>query len=328
MLRFIVQRLAHMVVVILLISMISFVIIQLPPGDYLSTFRAAMIAQGIHVEEGELRRLIELYGLDRPVYEQYFYWLRGIVLRGDFGMSFEWNRPVTSLMLPRFGWSLLLAFLTMGFSLTMALFIGVLSAVKPYSIWDYFATSIGFLGLAIPNFMLALVLMYLLYMNFGITSWGLTSREFLDQPWNIDRIFDTMSRAILPVIVIGSASTAGLIRVLRATLLDELNKPYIQTARSKGVFEMKIILKYPVRLALIPFVSYIGIIAPAIFGQEVIASIVLGLPTAGPMFLRALQSQDMYLAGSFVLLTGAMTVVAVFLSDLILAHLDPRIRYG
>ncbi|WP_333834859.1 ABC transporter permease, partial [Rubrimonas sp.] len=255
-------------------------------------------------------------------------WISGIVFRGDFGWSFEWNRPVAELIWERMGVTLAISGAALLFVWGVSLPIGIFSAVYRHSVGDHVFTFFGFLGLAIPNFILALTLMYLSFRYLGQNVGGLFSPEFQEAPWSVARVWDMLSNLWIPVVVIGTAGTAGLIRVLRANLSDELNKPYVLTARAKGLPEHRVILRYPVRIALNPFISSIGWVLPELISGATITAIVLNLPAAGPLLLRALTSQDMYLAGSFILLMGVLTLVGMLISDLLLAALDPRIRFG
>ena len=324
---YVVRRLLYMVVTMLAISVLVFAVIQLPPGDFITTIINALEARGVALGPDDVRRLEAHYGLDRPVYEQYFVWIRNIVLYGDFGVSFEWGRPVSELIWSRLSFTILLSLAAMAFTWSVAFAIGVYTAVRQYSVGDYFFTFLGFLGLAIPNFVLALVLMYVSFRYFGQSVGGLFSPEYVSAPWSWGRVMDLLAHIWIPIVIIGTAGTASLIRIMRANLLDELRRPYTVTARAKGVPERKALLKYPVRLALNPFVSTVGWMLPATISGETIISVVLSLPTTGPLLLRAMQVQDMYLAGSFLLILGLLTVVGTALSDLLLAWLDPRIRY-
>lgn len=328
MLRFIGNRLLAMVLTLWAVSFVAFAIIQLPPGDYLTTYVATLSANGDRVDPATIEALRRQYGFGEPYLVQYWKWISGILTRGDFGQSFEWKAPVTTLIWGRLGNSILvegLAVLAMWF---IALPIGIYVAVRKYSLGDYLATVAGFIGLAIPNFLLALLLMYLSFVWFGTTIGGLFSPEFESARWSIPRVMDFLSRAWAPVLVLATAGTAELIRILRANLLDELKKPYVTTARAKGLPEWKVILKYPVRVALNPLVSTIGWLLPALVSSSVIVSVVLNLPTAGPLLLRSLTSQDMYLAGAIIMLLGVLTVIGTLISDLLLAWIDPRIRFG
>ncbi|KKB08114.1 ABC transporter permease [Devosia chinhatensis] len=328
MLRFVTNRLIAMVLTLWAVSFVAFAIIQLPPGDYLTTYVASLSAQGERVDPRMIEALRNQYGFGEPFIVQYWKWISGILTRGDFGQSFEWKAPVTSLIWGRLGNSLLVEGLAVLVMWTIALPIGIYVAVKKYSLGDYLATIAGFIGLAIPNFLMALLLMYLSFVWFGTTIGGLYSPGFENAHWSLPKLMDFLSRAWAPVLVLATAGTAELIRILRANLLDELKKPYVVTARAKGLPEWKVILKYPVRVALNPLVSTIGWLLPALVSSSVIVSVVLNLPTAGPLLLRSLTSQDMYLAGAIIMLLGVLTVIGTLISDLLLAWIDPRIRYG
>lgn len=328
MLRFVFRRLIAMVLTLWAVSFVAFAIIQLPPGDYLTTYLATLSANGDRVDPAVIEALRQQYGFGEPYIVQYWKWFSGIILRGDFGQSFEWKAPVTTLIWGRLGNSILVEGLAVVFMWLIALPIGIYVAVKKYSLGDYLATVAGFIGLAIPNFLLALLLMYVSFIWFGTTIGGLFSSEFENARWSLPRIWDFLSHAWAPVLVLATAGTAELIRILRANLLDELKKPYVTTARAKGLPEWKVILKYPVRVALNPLVSTIGWLLPALVSSSVIVSVVLNLPTAGPLLLRSLTSQDMYLAGAIIMLLGVLTVIGTLISDLLLAWIDPRIRYG
>lgn len=327
MLKYIVRRLLLMIPTMFAISLVSFLIIQLPPGDYLDSLVAGMAAQGTTVDQAQLAALADRYGLDQPLYVQYWKWMSGILLRGDFGQSFEWNRPVSSLIWERLGLTFVVSLSSMLFIWVVAFPIGIYSAVKKYSLGDYVATFIGFIGLAIPNFLLALVLMFIASRYFGQSIGGLFSPEYTGAPWSWGRVVDLLGHLWLPMIVLGMAGTASLIRIMRANLLDELSKPYVVTARAKGLSETRLLLKYPVRVALNPFVSTLGWYLPTLVSGAAIVSVVLSLPTTGPLLLRSLMSQDMFLAGSFILMTSVLTVIGTLISDILLAWLDPRIRY-
>ncbi|MCD7059879.1 ABC transporter permease [Pelagibacterium xiamenense] len=327
MLSFLFRRLIAMVLTIWAVSFVAFAIIQLPPGDYLTSYMASLSAAGDRINPETIAALRERYGLDDPYVIQYFKWIGGIV-QGDFGESFEWKAPVTDLIWGRLGNSILLEGLAILVMWLVALPIGIYAAVRKYSLGDYLATIGGFIGLAIPNFLFALVLMYLWYVYFGQTLGGLFSPDLEGSPWNLERILDFLAHAWAPVLVLATAGTAQLIRVMRANLLDELTKPYVVTARSKGLPEWRAILKYPVRVALNPLVSTIGWLLPTLVSSSVVVSVVMNLPTAGPLLLKSLTTQDMYLAGAIIMLLGILTVIGTLISDLILAWIDPRIRYG
>jgi peptide/nickel transport system permease protein len=324
-LLYLVRRILVMIPTLFAISAITFIIIQLPPGDYLSTYIAELQSQGEAVDPAKIEFLRKQYGLDLPLYEQYFVWLWG-VLRGDFGWSFEYNLPVRDVIGERLLLSFVLSFATVIFTWVVAFPIGIYSAVRRYSIGDYTLTFLGFLGLAIPNFLMALVLLYLTNIWFGTSVGGLMDPQYIDQPWSIGKALSVLGHLIVPVIVIGTAGTAGMIRRLRANLLDELHKPYVTTAKAKGVPPGRLLIRYPLRMSLNPFIADIGNLLPQLVSGATIVSVVLSLPTTGPMLLSALQSQDMYLAGTFLLFLAMLTVIGVLISDVALALLDPRIR--
>lgn len=328
MLRYIVKRILYMIPTLIGMSLISFLIIQLPPGDYLTSMIATMSDSGQTVDPAQIERLKAIYGFDDPFYVQYFKWIWGILSRGDFGYSFEWGQPVAGLIWSRMGSTLVISLLSLLFVWVVALPIGIYSAVRRHSFGDHFFTFLGFIGLAVPNFILALALMYVAYRYLGQSVGGLNSPELADAPWNLARIGDFLAHLWIPIIIIGASGTAALIRILRANLTDELHKPYVITARAKGLPEYKVVMKYPVRIALNPFVSAIGWVLPHLVSGVTITAIVLNLPTSGPLLFRALVSQDMYLAGSFILLLSALTLVGMLVSDLLLALLDPRIRFN
>ena len=306
-------------------GMLSFIIIQLPPGDYLTTLMTELESRGEAIDQSRLQFLRETYGLDRPMIEQYFVWLGGM-LTGDYGYSFEYNRPVADVVGDRMLLTIVVSFATIIFIWVVSFPIGIYSATHQYSLGDYGLTFLGFLGLATPNFLLALVLLYFANVTFGTSIGGLMDPVYLDAPWSWGKVMSVLEHLWIPVIVIGTSGTAGMIRRLRANLLDELHKQYVVTARAKGLAPVKALWKYPLRMAINPFISDIGNLLPQIVSGAAVVSIVLSLPTTGPMLLDALRSQDMYLAGSFLMFLALLTVVGVFLSDLALAMLDPRIR--
>jgi peptide/nickel transport system permease protein len=279
------------------------------------------------VDRSQLEALEARYGLDEPFYVQYYKWISNIVLHGDFGESFEWNRPVSALLAERLPLTIGLAATTLLFTWAVSLPVGVYSAVRQYSISDYIITFLAFLGIATPNFLLALVIAYISYKYFGQSVIGLFSPDYVDSQWNLGKVLDLLAHIWVPVFVLGAAGLAGIIRIVRANLLDELHKPYVVTARSRGVPERRLLIKYPVRVALNPFVSTVGWVLPLLLSGEVIVAQVLGLQTTGPLLLRALLSQDMYLAGSIILMISVLTVIGTLISDILLAWLDPRIRY-
>ncbi len=316
-----------MVFTVWVISVISFAVIQLPPGDYVTNLIQQMVsASGNALPSEYEQQLREVYGLNQPMYVQYYKWISNIVLHGKFGYSLVYKRDAVDLITERLPMTFAISFASFLFVWIMAFPIGVYSAVKKYSIGDYVFTFIGFIGLAIPNFLLALVLLFLSYKYMNQAMIGLFSQQYADAPWSWAKFVDLTKHLWIPVILIGMGGTAGLIRTMRANLLDELNKPYVETARSKGLGEMKLLMKYPVRHAMNPFVSTIGWTLPGLVAGEVIVSIVLNLPTSGPVLYNALKTQDMYVAAGFILLLSALTVIGTFISDVLLALLDPRIR--
>lgn len=326
MVKFILRRLLIMVPLLLIISIISFALIQLPPGDYLSSYIAQLEQSNREVSRELAMSLRHRYGLDDPFHVQYFKWITGI-FQGDFGYSFEHNRPVGELIGERLLLTILITFATTLFTWVVAFPIGVYSAIKQYSVGDYFFTFLGFIGLATPNFMLALILMFVGYKFWGLSVGGLFSMQYINADWSLAKFIDLLQHLWIPVVVIGTAGTASMIRIMRANLLDELNKPYVTTARAKGLAEWKLILKYPVRVALNPFISTIGWMIPRLVSGSTITAVVLSLPTTGPLLLEALRNQDMYLAGSFILFLSTLTIFGTLISDILLAWLDPRIRY-
>lgn len=326
MLRFIAKRLLYAIPTLIAVSIVAFIIIQLPPGDYLSTLMADWASQGGAVEAGTLAAMRDRYGLDQPIWIQYLKWMRGIVTAGDFGISFEFNQPVTDLIWGRLGFSFLLAFLTLIFVWALAIPIGIISAVRQYSITDYVATFFAFFFLALPNFVLALAAMYVLAAFFDQSVGGLFSAHYVDAPWTWGRFVDFANHVWLPIFVIGTGALASMVRIMRANLLDELSKPYVTTARAKGMSELELLLRYPVRLALNPLISTLGWILPTVISGEILVSVVMSLPTTGPLLLRALLSQDMYLAGTLIMLISVLTIIGTIISDILLAVADPRIR--
>jgi peptide/nickel transport system permease protein len=325
--QFIIRRLLLMIPTLFMVSLVSFIIIQLPPGDFLTSYMANLAASGETVQRDVVDALNARFGLDQPVYVQYFKWISNIITKGDFGQSFAWNAPVDSLLWGRMGLTVLLSVSTLLFTWFIAFPIGIYSAVRQYSIGDYVASFFGFLGLAVPDFLLALVLMYIAFKYLNQSVGGLFSPEYVNADWSPAKVLDLISHLWIPMAILGLSGTASLIRVMRANLLDELRKPYVRTARAKGLPEWKVILKYPVRVALNPFVSTAGWLLPALVSGSIIVAVVLSLPTSGPLLLSALQTQDMYLAGAFILLLSVLTMFGTLLSDIVLAWLDPRIRY-
>ena len=327
MFAYVIRRILIMIPTLIAIRAITFVIIQLPPGDYLSTLIAELQSQGENVDTAKIDALRAQYGLDRPMIEQYLVWAWGL-LNGDFGFSFEYQLPVADVVGDRLFLTLVLNFTTIIFIWAVSFPIGIYSATHQYRWGDYGLTFIGFIGLATPNFLLALVLLYFANVWFGTSIGGLMDPIYIDQPWSIDKALSVLEHLWVPVVVIGTSGTAGMIRRLRANMLDELQKQYVVTARAKGLSPLKTLVKYPLRTALNPFIADIGNMLPQVVSGSAIVSMVLSLPTTGPMLIAALQSQDMYLAGSFLIFLALLTVVGMFLSDLALAWLDPRIRLG
>jgi peptide/nickel transport system permease protein len=307
------------------ISVLSFTIIQLPPGDYVTSYIAQMASMGSVVSDEEAQQLRIQYGLGQPYYIQYLKWMKLVVV-GEFGQSMEWRRPVIEVIGDRIWLTVVVSIAALILTWALALPIGIYSAVRQYSIGDYAATFIGFIGLAVPNFLLALVILYFGFTLFNAHIGGLFSPEFQDAPWSASRAWDLAKHLPVPALILGLAGTAQQIRIMRANLLDELRKPYVVTARSKGLTEARVIVKYPVRVALNPFASTIGYTLPYIVSGSIIVSLVLSLPTVGPLLLKALIAQDMFLAGTIVLLLGVMTVIGTLISDILLVWIDPRIR--
>ena len=326
MLAFIAKRLLWMLPFLVAISFLSFVLIQLPPGDYVTTYIATLAASNEVVDQNTAADLRNRFGLDQPMIVQYWKWISNVVFRGDFGISFEWQQPVSELIWERMALTLLLTFSALLVTWGVALPVGVFSAVKKYSIGDYVVTFMSFVGLAIPSFLLALVLMYVAAVHFGQSVGGLFSEQYLTAPWSIAKVIDLLEHLWIPVVILAVSGTASLIRVMRANLLDELHKPYVTTARAKGLSEFHLLVKYPLRLALNPFISTIAWLLPNLVSGSIIVAIVMSLPTAGPLLLQSLMSQDMYLAGAFILLICALTVIGSLVSDILLALVDPRIR--
>ena len=336
MLQFILRRLSLFIPMLVLMSVVAFVLIQAPPGDYLTEYVAMMRETGeagrrdsaggsVGVGAIEVEALEERFGLDKPLYIQYLRWIGGVV-QGDMGMSMEWRIPVNELIKERVVLTLILSGATILFAWTLAIPIGIISAVKQYSIIDYAFTFLAYIGVGTPNFMLALVIMWTAFAAFGLRLTGLFSPEYVDAPWSVGRFVDMMSHMWVPVLILGTDGTARFTRIIRANLLDELGKPYVETARAKGIPETRVVLRYPVRMALNPFVSTVGWALPQLFSGSLIVATVMSLPTIGPLLLSSLLSQDMFLAGSLILILTALTLTGTLISDLILAWMDPRIR--
>jgi len=317
-----------MIPTLLIISMLSFVVIQLPPGDYLSSYVATLRETGDTVDEAELAALEERYGLGQPVYVQYYKWMSGIILRGDWGQSMEWQQPVKELIWERMALTVVLSGISLLVSWFVAIPVGVYSATHQYSIPDYLMSIFSFIGAGTPGFMLALVVMYLAWSKLGMAVGGLFSEKFINAPWSWAKVVDMLKHLWIPVLIIAINGTAGGIRTTRANLLDEMNKPYVETARAKGLKEGRMVWKYPARVALNPFFSTLGWQLAGLISGQTLLAVVLSLQTTGPLLLRALTSQDMYLAGSFLLLLSTLTVIGTLFSDILLAWIDPRIRLG
>ena len=326
MLSYIVRRLLLAVPTIIAISVIAFIVIELPPGDYASTYVMRQQWAGREVTPEMEEVLRHRWGLDRPAYVRYFFWVKNFVT-GDFGLSHDLGVPVRDVLLSRLAGTVLVTVSALLFSWMVAFPIGLYSALRQYSAGDYFWTFAGFLGLSVPNFLLALVLMFVSFKYLGAGIGGLFSAEYQEAPWSFAKAIDLLQHLWIPVVVVGTAGTAGLIRVLRANLLDALKKPYVEAARARGLTEIRLVIRYPLRIAVNPFVSSVGWVLPSLISGAVITAVVLDLPTAGPIFLQALRSEDMALAGAFVVLIGVMTVAGILISDIILAIIDPRIRY-
>lgn len=327
MFRYVIKRLLFMIPTLIAVSVVAFILIQLPPGDFVTSLAAQMSSQGDTIDAATLETLRQQYGLDQPIWVQYWIWISNIILHGDFGRSFDWKVPVSDLLWNRLGLTFVLSFTTLVFTWLVALPVGIYSAVRKYSLGDYLATFLAFIGLAVPNFVLALILMYVSLRFFDMSVGGLFSPAYAEAPWSPARVLDLAQHMIIPVIVLGSAGTASLVRIMRANLLDELFKPYVITARAKGLAEWWLTIKYPVRAALNPFVSTLGWALPELVSGATVTAIVLNLPTTGPLLLRALISQDVYLAGAMIMMLSVLTVIGTLISDLLLAWLDPRIRY-
>jgi peptide/nickel transport system permease protein len=325
MLIYILRRILTMIPTLLIISMLVFVIIQLPPGDYLESYIAELQSQGETVNEEKIQYLRKEYGLDRSMPEQYWTWMTGM-LQGNFGYSFEYDLPVNEVVGDRLVLTVLISIVTILFTWAIAFPIGIYSATHQYSWGDYGLSFLGFIGLATPNFLLALVMLYLANVYFGTSIGGLMAPEYIDAPWSWAKVKDILAHLWIPVVVIGTSGTAGMIRRIRANLLDELQKQYVTTGRAKGLPPGKLMRKYPLRIAMNFFVADVGNLLPQVISGAEIVAVVMSLPTTGPMLLEALQSQDMYLAGSFLMFLAVLTVVGVLVSDLALAALDPRVR--
>lgn len=328
MIAYIARRIVTLIPILLLISVVSFVVIELPPGDWVTFQIENLRMSGIELGQDEADRLTRQYGLDKPPHERYLRWMENMIIHGNFGWSFQWNRSVNDLLSERVPLTMAISVASLLLSWAIAIPIGIYSATHQYSVWDYIFTFIGFIGLATPGFLVALVLAWVIFTTTGFSPLGLFSNQYLDAPWSMEKLLDMLKHLILPLFIIGLSSTGTTIRVMRANLLDELKKQYVITARAKGLSEVKLLLKYPVRMALNPIVSTVGWVLPGLVSGEVLVSIVLSIQTTGPLLLRAVLAQDMYLAGSIVMILSTLTVIGTLLSDILLAAMDPRIRYG
>lgn len=326
MLTYLLRRLLFAIPLLFLIAVVSFIIIELPPGDYLTVYVMNLKQSGEAIDEAALQVLRTRYGLDKPLLLRFFIWFRG-VLKGDFGYSFMWEKPVSQLIGPRLWYTVLISVLATTFAWVFGFLIGVYSGIHQYSIGDYAFTVLGYIGLATPNFLLALILLWAVYVTFGVSLGGLFSPEYANAPWSWAKFVDLLKHIWLPVIVIGTGSMAGLIRILRANLLDEIEKPYVIAAKARGLPSKELYWKYPLRVAVIPFASTAGWVLPDIVSGAVVTGIVLNLPTVGVILVDALKSQDMYLAGSLVMFLSIFTIIGTVISDILLAWLDPRIRF-
>ena len=328
MLSYILNRIIRMVPQLFLISILAFILIQLPPGDYLTQYILNREASGADVTQEEIARLKETYGLDRPVYQQYLKWIGNIVTKGDFGYSFQWSQNVSDVIGPRIGMTFFIALLAHLVTWAIAIPVGIYIAVKQYSVADYVFTFIGFIGIATPSFLIALVLMYLAVTKLGIQVGGLYSPEYMIAPWSWGKFVNLLEHIWLPAVIVGLSGTGYTIRTLRATLLDELRKQYVMVARSKGLAELQVLIKYPIRIAINPIISTVGWLLVWFFSGGTVVEIVLNLDTAGPALWRSLLGQDMFVAGAYILIIGVLTAIGSLISDLLLAVVDPRVRFG
>lgn len=325
---YVLRRLGLAVVLMFLISTIVFILIQLPPGDFVSSRVERMVMEGTPMTDAEIANMRRLYYLDLPIYRQYTRWMSDILFRGFLGRSMLYDMPVNDVIGERVMTTVILSVLTIGFTWAIAFPIGVIAAVRQYSAFDYVFSFIGFVGVSIPNFLFALVAIYTIFDRTGVVLSGLFSPELVDAPMSWTKLADLLKRVWLPVLIVGSNGTAVLIRVVRGQMLDELDKLYVTAARAKGLPWRKVLARYPVRVTLNPMVSTIGWTLPSVFSGEAIVAVVLSLQTLGPVFLRALQNQDMYLAGSVLLIVSGLSLLGTLVSDILLAALDPRIRMG
>jgi peptide/nickel transport system permease protein len=325
---YVLRRLLALIPLLLIFSLLVFIIIELPPGDYLTVHVAQLKSSGVLINEAEIARLTKEYALDKPMYIRYFTWIKNIITKGDFGRSFQWDKPVSELIGERVALSVVISIFSIIFVWIAGVAIGIFSAVRQYSVFDYIFTFIGFIGVSIPGFLLALLVIWIAYSKFGIYISGLFSEAFVDAPWSFAKFLDMLKHIWVPVLIVAVSGIASNIRIMRANLLDELKKQYVVVARAKGLSEKKLLFKYPIRVAINPMLSIIGWTLPSIFSGETLTSIVLNLATIGPMLTQALLAQDMYLAGSLLLIMGTLTLTGTLISDILLAWADPRIRSG
>jgi peptide/nickel transport system permease protein len=328
MLSYIIQRIIRAIPQVLLISILAFIIIQLPPGDIVTYQIQRLQASGVQVDQAQAEALMRQYGMDRPMYQRYLLWISNIITKFDFGYSYTFEKPVAQVIMERMGYTFAIALASAIFTWAVAIPIGIFAAVKQYSIADYVITLLTFVGLAVPAFFLAMIIMYVALTKFGIRVGGLFSPEYMVLPWSWGKFLNLLSNLWLPIILLGTGGVAGTIRTMRAMMLDELRKQYVTVARAKGLSEFQVIMRYPVRLAINPIISGLMWLLPWLFSGGIILEIVLNLPTAGPALYASLRQQDMYMAGAYVLIIGVLTAVSALFSDIMLAVSDPRIRFG
>jgi peptide/nickel transport system permease protein len=325
---YILRRSLMLIPILIVMSGVAFFLIQLPPGDYVTARIIQLQATGVQVSDQQAEALKVQFGLDKPPLLRYFQWVSGIVTRGNWGYSLQWQKPVSEILAERVPMTVAISLAALLFSWIVAIPIGIYSATHQYSPGDYLFTFIGFIGVATPGFLLALIMAYFFFKVFNFSVTGMFSTEFIDQPWSVAKFFDMVKHMWLPLILVGLSNTGVTIRVIRNNLLDELNKQYVVTARAKGMSEWALLIKYPVRMAVNPILSTISWVLPGLFSGTVLIDIVLSLQTIGPVLLRATLAQDMYLAGSIVLILSALTVIGALLGDILLVMVDPRIRFG
>jgi len=328
MLLYIIRRVIMIVPILIVMSMVAFFLIQLPPGDWVSFRIEQLRMSGVTVSDIEAENLKMEFGLDKPPIVRYFNWVRGIVVKGYWGRSLQWNKPVGEILAERVPMTIVISLLALLFSWVVAVPIGIYSATHQYSILDYLATFLGFIGIATPGFLLALILAWIAFAKFNFSALGLVSQQYMDAPWSGAKFVDLLKHLILPTILVGLGNTGATIRTVRNNLLDEIHKQYVITARAKGMSEWKLILKYPVRMAINPLLSTLSWVLPGLVSGTVLIDIVLSLQTVGPVLLRATLAQDMYLAGSIILILSSLTVIGALLGDIALVLVDPRIRFG